>query len=787
MNNVVRKLGSQTKGYIDEFTALGDSFVIHANENTIEFTSDSYSMTKGKSNTSWQRLEILTIFYKIEQYSYDELKKILVNTDDNIQINIISELTFEELFEEKHYNSLITGQQKIINTFAILYLEEHCEMVSEDIAKLIKSEYNSGIFSDYRSHFEYLTSNIGNIDNIVTNFVKFRFNTDFCLKEEITNDYIISNDEYLNNFQPKKKTFKNIFMDNGYIFNIPVYQRDYAWGKTQINKYMGDIENVSKGIEHFFGTISFSYKNNASGTSIRIIDGQQRVSSTIIILRAIFDLAKERGEQLPNYVNTFFDRNNENRFKNAANGVSGSLLSKMLSSGEKSIREKVNGNDAKNKIIENYNQAKTYLCTNSSITLMEFAISLLNNIKFIQINFNITMIQELIIFNNLNATGVSLNDLDLFKNSLFCLVNIDSYELNEKKVAEIYEKILRIFSIDKTSKSVKEKSLLEITSILTKTKYSVISKSKVTEYPSLIATKFIGKESDLSLDEFEQLVNEICKVLSIYILAQKSNISALFGNAGMKQFRHTLFALKKGKNHLNPIVNIIYKYAMFDPLTNEIIDIQNKKIISKILYLIEIYNTSESVANYGNSNRSYYEKVFSKINEYPDVEKIYTEVLSITKGEIPPLEKVKTTLQSGTQNDAVNHQVIYRLEVIYSSINKNIDLIPHELELEHIMPQKPVEWIKEAIVDDIEKSDEHKRHLNKIGNTIFLHPKLNGYVSNDVFSKKKIAFTDRPPALLTQTMKHVNDVDVWDYNVINERTTELAKKIISDYQLALDN
>ncbi len=80
---------------------------------------------------------------------------------------------------------------------------------------------------------------------------------------------------------------------SGRLFRIPEYQRAYAWGKRQRTDLFGDIERVQASNEdHFIATIvglSREKKQIIADqfTVVDIVDGQQRLTTLIILLKAI--------------------------------------------------------------------------------------------------------------------------------------------------------------------------------------------------------------------------------------------------------------------------------------------------------------------------------------------------------------------------------------------------------------------------------------------------------------------------------------------------------------------
>ena len=73
---------------------------------------------------------------------------------------------------------------------------------------------------------------------------------------------------------------------------IPSYQRPYAWESEDIEEVFQTISNTQENEENicFFGSIILSKKGNGFGQEeYYIIDGQQRLSSFLLILRVILD------------------------------------------------------------------------------------------------------------------------------------------------------------------------------------------------------------------------------------------------------------------------------------------------------------------------------------------------------------------------------------------------------------------------------------------------------------------------------------------------------------------
>lgn len=88
-----------------------------------------------------------------------------------------------------------------------------------------------------------------------------------------------------------QKKLKELF-DGRKVFNIPDYQRAYAWDKTrQLPDFLEDIENQSLGRDYFLGTILFQERDEKMQgyDVIDVVDGQQRITTIIIFMKALLD------------------------------------------------------------------------------------------------------------------------------------------------------------------------------------------------------------------------------------------------------------------------------------------------------------------------------------------------------------------------------------------------------------------------------------------------------------------------------------------------------------------
>src|SRR5437773_2895971 len=78
---------------------------------------------------------------------------------------------------------------------------------------------------------------------------------------------------------------------------VPVYQRSYAWTRDQVDEYWDDLRSAfsDNAPEYFLGTIVLTRPSSSSARDT-IIDGQQRLATTSILLAAIRDEFRNRSD-----------------------------------------------------------------------------------------------------------------------------------------------------------------------------------------------------------------------------------------------------------------------------------------------------------------------------------------------------------------------------------------------------------------------------------------------------------------------------------------------------------
>lgn len=90
-----------------------------------------------------------------------------------------------------------------------------------------------------------------------------------------------------NHFVTRLLTLSEIFTNN--FFQIPDYQRGYAWDEKQIDELLKDIDHLlldTSAVRHYTGTLVLSRIKDQSN-QYHIVDGQQRLTTLVIFFKCI--------------------------------------------------------------------------------------------------------------------------------------------------------------------------------------------------------------------------------------------------------------------------------------------------------------------------------------------------------------------------------------------------------------------------------------------------------------------------------------------------------------------
>ncbi|MCY4562066.1 MAG: DUF262 domain-containing HNH endonuclease family protein [Flavobacteriaceae bacterium] len=612
-----------------------------------------------------------------------------------------------------------------------------------------------------------------------------------------------------------------------YIFEIPLFQRDYSWEKGNISRLLQDIKNVIKHKEkkrhHFLGSIVYEKTPGKTNDpdKIYIIDGQQRITTIFLLL---FCMKKnQKGEVISD--DYFYSKKDENILKIKLKKTDNELLLEIIN--HKKVRSKTN------------HLTKCYYYLNKKIEELENnegecdAINIptiydaLNKFWIIENPLDAPGDDIHAVFDSINATGKSINLYDKIRNYLHLKQDSGrrSYLFTSK-----WEPIENRYKIkDAQSK------------LQTFCEHFIALKINSSFYDCTDNQKKLNDIS--SFDKFEQFKEwfeeeikngKTSEGIFDDFLDNKEDYYDLFIDQEYKvisENKNTATALKKLNaisklNSHHPFLLGIYNY--FKPKETYFEKGKEKDFIELIEIIISYYvrlKLCEKIS-IGRILPKFYAALCSQINKktkgtFSDLlkTKIYNaswaKSISNFPKKIPNFPK-DTMLKKAFQNVIYREDFFVRYILYYISIKMGDEWEIKNTTLEHIMPESLLdekynevesssieEWkkdLKEYLMDlDKDKKVNQKKHsddidkdievklkkiteenMYKIGNTTLLSLKKNSKASNKPFAEKKNIYKNSNFKLNTD----ITEYSKWDPNTIKirgKKLSEFAINIWKDY------
>ncbi|MFP6311917.1 DUF262 domain-containing protein [Helicobacter pylori] len=195
------------------------------------------------------------------------------------------------------------------------------------------------------------------------------------------------------------------------VFEIPSYQRGYAWQERQLKDFWNDLEHVSKLGDKFHYMHSLTLReseNEFESSAFEIIDGQQRLATSLILLGL---LAKITQNKDPKYSLI----NLEPILSYKYYGLSEAF--RAITEEEKDLEEFKTSFYAKN-LIDAYAFFKEKISDTPVGTLEKMFDALTKKMLFSVVGLNDNRIDPFSSFETINNRGKDLSTLELFKNRL---------------------------------------------------------------------------------------------------------------------------------------------------------------------------------------------------------------------------------------------------------------------------------------------------------------------------------------------------------------------------------
>ncbi len=541
-------------------------------------------------------------------------------------------------------------------------------------------------------------------------------------------------------------------------FIISDYQRPYSWTSDQINTLFKDIweftcneGGTDKEGTYFLGSIVFYENKNGEQ---EIIDGQQRITSIFLLLRAIYtklSKPKEKTEEAKNFINKIEPLIwKTNKLTGKVEYSSILLNSKVISETENEVLKKILETGEVNEKLEdnyskNYNQIIELIeekSVENALMIYQFIYALLNQVIILPITAD-SQETALTIFSTLNDRGLPLSDADIFKAKIYN--HLQSKE--EKK--EFIEKWKEL-----------EENTQNISENIQKLFYYYMFYLRALENDRNTTTP--GLRKYYSTNKFERLLennvlDELKKILNIWEIIVNS--TQFIENESWSENKDILKVL----NILTSYPNEFWKYPV---IVYYLVHKDNKDFEEKFLKFL----------------RKLYVELLKKYIESPTINAVKSNILKLN-AEIINSDKPVFDFKSLSEDEIkekikIPHRNAVRMLLKTLAYDYDIqdELLPEKWEIEHILP---VKWENSYDLRENEKIAKEK--IEHLGNKTPFEKKLNIIATNNYFSKKKLSYSKSKIEMTKEIGKTKSDK--WDLDDIVERDVRMTDRIVNILKL----
>ncbi|GAA7171543.1 hypothetical protein BD0053_14010 [Helicobacter pylori] len=576
------------------------------------------------------------------------------------------------------------------------------------------------------------------------------------------------------------------------MFEIPSYQRGYAWQDRQLKDFWNDLEHVSKLGDKFHYMHSLTLReleNEFESSAFEIIDGQQRLATSLILLGLLAKTTQNKDKK-------YSLINLEPILSYKYYGLNEAF--RAITEEEKDLEAFKTSFYAKN-IIDAYAFFKEKISDTPVGTLEKMFDALIKKMLFSVVELNDNRIDPFSSFETINNRGKDLSTLELFKNRLHFVAHkiCDEEDLEniQQEINDTYTRIyhdLRHFKDDHLEGFLKhfvayyygekgdfKKRLLEmefnahkrytdntnfddeyerIDDLLFYLSYS----SKVWNFLHTLDEKSIA----LIVDDNKKLEMEITPKMHI-LLDKMRRLNALSDNAFLPLLLSLLTIQRAGKS------------ANEQPYTTQ-------ELEGLLEYLERFGFLIYGVAGKNTAKHEWIELAFQAFRAYRDgeenivIEKLPTLEKSFFKGKHSGLELLEENIHSKKNTEkwyqwgkALNY-LLYEYE-LHHNPETTLNFDSSIESIEHILPQKPDQGYNAK-----EKSWAKNPHIvHALGNLLLIPKNANSSLSNKPFEEKRKAYLKG-----SYSEKEVAKNASFGVAQIKERSEKLLDFLIMRYRIA---
>ncbi|MFB1285335.1 DUF262 domain-containing protein [Helicobacter pylori] len=568
------------------------------------------------------------------------------------------------------------------------------------------------------------------------------------------------------------------------VFEIPSYQRGYAWQMKQLEDFWNDLEHVSK-LEnkfHYMHSLTLRKSDDDFGDiDFEIIDGQQRLATSLILLGLLAKTTKNENYSLANLKSILSYNFYYHDIGEAFRAIT-----------EEEYLEKFKTSFYAKNLISAYEFFKEKTSNITNPTLNKLLDALTKKMLFSVVELNDDRIDPFSSFETINNRGKDLSTLELFKNRLHFVAHKicdekEELENLQKKINDTYAIIyydLRQFKDTHLDSFLKHFVAY----------YYGESGKKFKE--RLLETEFDAykKYDAYPYDEYEK-INELLFYVScsskVWVFLHMPNDKELDKELEI-EITPKMHDLLGKMRRLNALSDNAFLPLLLSLLTIQLVGrsgderhYTTKELEDLLEYLERFGFLVYGVAGRDTAKKQLIELAFKAFRVHRLWEdKITIEDLPVLekdffKGEHSGLKLLENNINFNNAkkwyewNKALNY-LLYEYE-LYHNPETTLNFDSSIESIEHILPQKPDQGYNAK-----EKSWAKNPHIvHALGNLLLIPKNANSSLSNKPFEEKRKAYLKG-----SYSEKEVAKNASFGVVEIQERSEKLLDFLIMRYRIA---
>lgn len=559
---------------------------------------------------------------------------------------------------------------------------------------------------------------------------------------------------------PQEIKLLQMLSNHNVTFFIPPYQRNYEWTDEQCQVFLEDVRktyeaNVAgKPSEHFFGSITYFQTQAAFGqpNKLVLIDGQQRITTTMLFLVALRDILGNA--DLGQFIDSQYLKNNSVAGDTEYKVKLKQVETDWVAYKNIILSEELNATEKNSAVYRNYkyffNKLSDY--KDNGVDLTALIEKGLNKFSVITIELQPEKNawenpQE--IFESMNSLGKPLSLADLVRNYLLLGLSADTQEFLYTQYWMHIEKVIpgQVSSFVRDYMQAHEGK-----------PFSKATEGNYKELYGLFKKIFTGSNAQYLLKDLSESATIYASIITDETI-------------GSKEIDRDLHDLRT--------LNVSTAYSFLLVLLKEWKASEfSTKDITDILSAFKIYCLRRRLIALAAAENKNFPVLASRIPELKKAankkEKMF-EILSKQESNLRLPNDIELSRYLETMNFYNFRYCKFYLSLMEEKITKSLpDQSDPKLQIEHIMPQKlNADWEKELG----ENHEEiHQELVNTIGNlTLIRH---NQELKNFKFSEKKKVYENKAGLQIAKT--EITKHDKWDAETIRHRTEWMTYFLLND-------